>query len=660
MANLVEYFLKLTTNADKQLEKLGGLTRKLGDDAGKLGNKFKSALSVLANTAIVDNIQRANSRLQELSESGIKLDSSMKDLQAITGATGETLDVIEAAARKSALTFGGSAADSVESYKILLSKLSPEIAKNVPALTAMGNSVSIMSKSMGGDSVAAANTLTTAMNQFGVDLSDPLKAAGQMNYMMNIMSQSAKDGSAEIPNIAKALEESGAMAQLAHVQFSETAAAVQILDKAGKVGAEGGHALANSLAIIGQGRFMPKSTLDALLKAGVDVNGLSDKTKSLGQRMSLLKPIMEDAALVSLLFGKENVTAGATLIKQSDTLDGLAKSYENSNNAVDHAKIVMSSFAEGQSRLKAYFDDIKISVFNATKGVLPYLETLANGAGVVGDFALGYNAVSTALKGSTLWTTIATSATNLFSLSWWSANIAMLAIPIAIAAIVGGVVYLVSKLDGWKGAWENLVQATKSGFAAMLSGAKIFGLAFVEPYLRAFDIIKLGWASVKSLWDEEGANADIAAIKAGTAKRMQALADEKGKLVGHLKDTQSSLKAVGTSFKWNSKSSLFGGASSGIPAMLGNIPLLSGNAATGGMATPGTSGAGKAAGAKTAEGIATGGTKSTVVQIKFNDLVGNITVTSATGALKDSVSDIEKQVAEALVRVLGMATQTAL
>ena len=56
---------------------------------------------------------------------GAALNASLADLSAISGETGESLKTIERYARDAAKTFGGSAAQSVESYKLLLSQLSP-------------------------------------------------------------------------------------------------------------------------------------------------------------------------------------------------------------------------------------------------------------------------------------------------------------------------------------------------------------------------------------------------------------------------------------------------------------------------------------------------------------------------------------------------------
>ena len=77
------------------------------------------------------------------------------------------------------------AAQGVESYKLLLSQLGPELANTPKQLKMMGDSVAILSKQLGGDSAAAAGILTTAMNQYGVSIKDPVQATKSMSAMMN-------------------------------------------------------------------------------------------------------------------------------------------------------------------------------------------------------------------------------------------------------------------------------------------------------------------------------------------------------------------------------------------------------------------------------------------------------------------------------------------
>ncbi|MCM1310886.1 MAG: phage tail tape measure protein [Bacteroides sp.] len=323
-------------------------------------------------------VERLSNTFQGLAASGVTLDSQMHDLSAVAGVTGDALKEIEGYARESAKAFGTDAGVAVEGYKLLLSQLTPELGKCPQALQAMGNSIQITSKLMGGDGVAAAQVLTTAMNQYGVSLDDPIAASKTMADMMNTMAAAGQAGSAELPAIKAALEQCGMAAKAANVSFEETNAAIQVLDKAGKKGSEGGVALRNTMAILSQGRFLPKDTREELEKAGIDVLALGDKNKTLKERLEMLKPVLNDSALFSKLFGMENANAARALVQGTDQLAAFTEAVTGTSSAEEQAAIIMDSYAEKQSRINQQIEDVKISIFQATGGATMWAGALAS------------------------------------------------------------------------------------------------------------------------------------------------------------------------------------------------------------------------------------------------------------------------------------------
>lgn len=334
---------------------------------------FAGKIDILSN-----GIARTAEAFSAFGQSGIALNTSMTDLQAVTGVTGEGLKQIEGYARDTAKAFGIDAAGAVESYKLILGQLSPELAKSPVALKAMGEHVATLSKLMGGNATAAAETLNTAMNQYGVDLSDPIKASEEMARMMNVMAAAGQEGSAELPQIKEALEQAGMAAKGAGVSFEEANAAIQVLDKAGKKGSEGGIALRNVIATLSQGRFIPKDVQKELKKAGINVTDLADRGKSLKERLELLRPVMNDAALFAKLFGKENTNAAMALVGGTEEVGRYTEAIQGTQSANDQAAVVMEGFAERQARIRQQIEDFKISVFNATGDVYLWAGALSD------------------------------------------------------------------------------------------------------------------------------------------------------------------------------------------------------------------------------------------------------------------------------------------
>ncbi len=358
-----------------------GMTEATGDFSAKVesaNNWMGKMTSILVGFDLVRNaFEQGNQAIAAFSASGISLDRQMHDLSAVAGVTGDSLKQIEGYARDSAKAFGIDASQAVEGYKLLLSQLSPELGKHPQALQAMGNCIATTSKLMGGDGVAAAEVLTTAMNQYGISLDDPIKASEEMARMMNVMAAAGQAGSAELPAIKAALQQCGMAAKAADVSFEETNAAIQVLDKAGKKGSEGGIALRNVLSTLAAGRFLPEKTQEELRKAGIDIEALSDKTKPLKDRLDSLKPLLQDDALLSALFGRENANAARALVQGTDSLQDFTNAVTDTTSAEEQAAIIMDSYAERQARINQKLEDFKIDLFQVTGDFGLWVSTIA-------------------------------------------------------------------------------------------------------------------------------------------------------------------------------------------------------------------------------------------------------------------------------------------
>ncbi|ENA1815589.1 phage tail tape measure protein [Flavobacterium psychrophilum] len=393
--NGLNYNLTINSNGHAVLtalnEDLNKVQNNVRQTTKTFGDCFKSFLAFKEARANIDELSQS---FDNLLVPGIALNTQMADLSAITGLTGQGLKDIEKAARDSAKTFGTDASQNVNSYKLILSQLSPEIAKNSQAMKLMGNNVNILSKTMGGDTVAATEVLTTAMNQYGVSTKDPIAASKVMADMMNVMTAGAKEGSAELPQIKQALEQVGMVAKTTGLSFVETNAAIQMLDKSGKKGAEGGVALRNVLTTLSEGRFASKDATFGLQQMGISTATLADASIPLTDRLRMLKPVMGDTALMTKVFGKENMAASIALIESADAQDELAKKITGTNTAVEQANVVMGSYQERMNRWKATLTDVKLGFFSITENMAPFIQGGFQGLTVVAQTASHVNVLT--------------------------------------------------------------------------------------------------------------------------------------------------------------------------------------------------------------------------------------------------------------------------
>lgn len=484
MASVFDYIFRIGGNFSAQISGMSAATGAFSAEVGGAQNAVQSFTAACMTFDYAKNVAQSMAQgFAELSSAGIKLDSGMHDLSAVAGVTGEGLKQIERFARQSAKAFGTDASVAVEGYKLLLSQLTPELGKYPDALREMGDCIQTTSKLMGGDGVAAAQVLTTAMNQYGVSMEDPTAAAGEMARMMNVMAAAGQAGSAELPAISAALQQCGMAAKAANVSFEETNAAIQVLDKAGKKASEGGVALRNVLGQLSKGRFVEKAAREELEAAGIDVVALGDNTKSLKERLEMLKPLLNDSALLGKFFGVENANAARALIQGTDALGGFTEAVTGTNSATDQAAIIMDSYAERQARVNQFLEALKISLFQLTGDFSLWCGTLTSALvplaqlaplltgvwklmlGIVRLNWVGWfrsAAVSVALMNGTL------SASNMISLGFIG-NMGRATIGLVRFATVG----IFNALKGLGALVLSLITggATSAGFSAMASTA---------------------------------------------------------------------------------------------------------------------------------------------------------------------------------------------
>ena len=477
--------------SDEAAESVEGVGKKADESGDKL--KKMSAIDLFA---INDAVQNIAETFNKVNEPGAKFNSQLKELEAITGVTGDALDDMGDKGRATAKAFGGDASAMLESYKGVLSRLGPDIAKNQDALNLMGTDIATLSKTMGNDATGAMDALTTSMLQFGVDLSDPMAAANEMTRMMNVMAAGAKEGASEVPQLSQALKQAGVQALNSNVSFEQTNAALQALAQGGKYGSEAGVALRNVLGKMAGIDVIPKQAAEKLEALGVNYDIVADKTLPFTDRLRELKKAQGDATVMAQVFGVENAAAAEVLLRSVDYQDELTQKITGTNTAVEQADVVMSSYNERMARTKAWFNDLAIGMFDVTSRITPFVDGMAGAVSIFANLANAGKGVK--LLFATLQTmpvigklvafgsSIASGGFAMMSTAAKGLGVAIMNIPILgwIAAIIAGLIALGTYL--WK---------TSETFRKILMGVwEVIKTAF----LGYFQFI---WKVMQSIWD---------------------------------------------------------------------------------------------------------------------------------------------------------------
>jgi TP901 family phage tail tape measure protein len=353
--------------SDTEANKLNNTFKKVTDQGSLLGKMFMF-------NQVSQSIQTLASSFDQLSQPFVRFEASLADFSALTGVSGEALDEFGNKAKELATQFGGSTTSQIESFKGILSRFGPDIAKSPEALERMAIAVNTLSKASGLDATTAMDALTTGILQFNVSLDDPIAASAEMTRQMNIMAAGAKEGAAEIPQISEALKVTGVAASSANVSFEETNAALQALAAGGKNGAEAGTALRNVLGMLQKQSGPGTAQLQAMglsveqLGTALNEKGLSSSLKLLQKGFeSIQDPAAKNAALIQL-FGRENSAAAGILLRSADSIETLTAKISGTSVAYDQAQVNMNTTASAMDRFKASFENTMIGLFDTVGG----------------------------------------------------------------------------------------------------------------------------------------------------------------------------------------------------------------------------------------------------------------------------------------------------
>lgn len=273
---------------------------------------------------------------------------------------------------------------------------------------------------------------------------------------------------------------------------------------------------------------------------------------------------------------------------------------------------------------------------------------------ILGSVALAMGIVYTQQKAQIAWAALTTLWNEIQTASWWKLNAAILANPImwiiaGIIALVGGIAYLIYRLDGWRNTWHNLIEYMKISFKIFKANIEVSWLEFQNNFLNGIETIKAAWYYLQALWDKERAQDGLRKLSEKQSKRAEEIAKARGKL-DELRKNREQIKVL--ELQWNDKSvgDIINKAKKNIgisaPAIPGTNAILS-NPSVPTLERTNNNGI--------SEKIATGGIKRTNITINLGrNLVESINI-SKEGGFKENAEEMADQILDQLTRVLSLA-----
>lgn len=394
-ANFKSQLVSAYGDAGKQSRQFN---RQAQDDAKKTEEAYRRVNSAVRGLAgRIAGLAGVGLSLGTIIQTSRQYSQALSDLSSITGATGNKLRDLDAAAQQMGRTTEYSASQAVEALKLMASA-KPELLDTADGLQKATNSALLLAQAGGSTLPDATRTLALSLNQFGA-------GAEQADRYINVLAAGAKFGASEINDTAAAIKNGGVAAAQAGIGFETLNAAIQVLASREVKGGEAGTALRNIILSLEKGT-------DKTLKPSVV--GLSKALENLaGKNLSTAQAVK--------LFGVENINAASILTGNRGRIDELTKSLTGTQTAHEQAAIRVNNLNGDLMGLTSAFEGLIIKVGQSGSGPLRSgIQAISEGINTLSD---NFNAVASVA----LYTMIPVLSTKLTaglreSISGWAAS----------------------------------------------------------------------------------------------------------------------------------------------------------------------------------------------------------------------------------------------
>lgn len=283
-----------------------------------------------------------------------EMEKSLSSLRALTGASTQDIEFYKAAAEEMGRTSTVSAMQTVEAFK-LIGSARPELLKNKEALAAVTKETITLSEASEMDMATSAQAMAGAMNQFNL-------SADQSSRIINTFAAGSKEGAAEVDDLTQSIDKFGTVASANNVTLEESVALTELMSEKNIKGSEAGTQLRNVLLNISTAASLSKEAQDAMAQYGVNLEVVQNKALPLEQRLREMAKVQGDQNALVKIFGKENVVAGATVLKNVDHLAKLTKAVTGTNTAYDQAAINTDNLDGDLKRLGSAWEGLTLSM----------------------------------------------------------------------------------------------------------------------------------------------------------------------------------------------------------------------------------------------------------------------------------------------------------
>jgi len=370
-----------------------GTTSRAVAEAGTVWDKFKAKMSTFVQYRVIsDFINGLRDSLMQIIPNIINFDQSLKDLQAISGATGlevsKMSDTIKTLAKDTRFSAG-----EVAQGLTVIAQAGYSAADSIKMI----KSISDLATGTLSDMASAVDLTTSVMTVFDIDARNTAQAVDTLANAINL-------SKLDVDRLKTAFNYIGPVAADANISFNEVAASMSLLANSGQKASTIGTGLRNVFSLL----LSPSEDLQrAATEAGIAIEQLDPRITPFTEVIRNLSPIVGDAQHALDLFGKRGSSAVLALTRNVGEFDQMLGVIGKSGTAAAMAATQMEGLGASFKNLKSRVELLGIALGeNGVTGPLRVLidigRVLATATTAMIDTAFGRLIISAAALAATL------------------------------------------------------------------------------------------------------------------------------------------------------------------------------------------------------------------------------------------------------------------
>lgn len=369
---------------DKAADDLDESLDEAGDSANSAASGgftvLKGAIASLVADAIKAGISALKEFAQEVVKVGMDFDSSMSQVAAVSGATGDELESLRDKAKEmgASTKFTASEAADAFNYMAMAGWKTEDMLSGIDgilALAAAGNT----------DLATTSDIVTDALTAFGATAAD----AGRL---ADIMAAASSNANTNVEMMGETFKYVAPVAGAMGYSMEDTSVAIGLMANAGIKATQAGTSLRSILSRLAA---PPKAAADAMTALGISITNADGTMKPMSEVIGILREKFdglseaEQTQYAKALAGQEAMSGLLAIVNAApEDVDKLTTAINNSAGAAaEMAEVMQDNLSGDLTKLGSQFEGVQLSIYEAFEPALRSgVSALSDMTSALGDY----------------------------------------------------------------------------------------------------------------------------------------------------------------------------------------------------------------------------------------------------------------------------------